>query len=38
MVYHVDATAIAILEVFARTTQQMPKAVIDTCKARLRAY
>lgn len=37
-VYHVDATAIAILEVFAKTTQQTPKAVIDTRKARLRHY
>lgn len=38
IVYHVDATAIAILEVFAKTTQQMPKTVIVTCKARLRIY
>jgi len=38
IVYHVDATAIAILEVFAKTTQQTRKAVIDTCKARLRLY
>ena len=38
IVYHVDATAIAIFEVFAKTTQQTPKAVIDTCKARLRLY
>lgn len=38
IVYHVDATAIAILEVFAKTTQQTPRAVIDTCMARLRLY
>ena len=38
IVYLVDATAIAILEAFARTTQQTPKAAIDTCKARLRLY
>ena len=38
IVYHIDTAAIAILEVFAKTTQQTPKAVIDTCQARLRAY
>jgi len=38
IVYHVDAEAIVILEVFAKTTQQTPKAVIDICKARLRRY
>lgn len=38
IVYHVDAEAIVILEVFAKTSQQMPKAVIGTCKARLKMY
>lgn len=38
IVYHVDAEAIVILEVFAKTTQQTPKSVIDTCKKRLRLY
>lgn len=38
IVYHVDAEAIVILEVFAKTTQRTPKAVIDICKARLRRY
>ncbi len=38
IVYHVDATAIAILEVFTKTTQQTPKTLIDTCKTRLRIY
>ena len=38
IVYHVDTEAIVILEVFAKTTQQTPKSVIDTCKARLKVY
>ncbi len=38
IVYHVDTEAIVILEVFAKTTQQTPKSVIDTCKARLKLY
>jgi len=38
IIYHVDADAIVILEVFSKTTRQTPRAVIDTCKARLRLY
>ena len=38
IVYHIDKDAIAILEVFAKTTQQTPKSVIRTCKARLQNY
>lgn len=38
IVYHVDVEAIVILEVFAKTTQQTPKSVIDTCRARLKLY
>jgi phage-related protein len=38
IVYHVDTEAIVILEVFAKTTQQTPKFVIDTCRARLKLY
>lgn len=38
IVYHIDSDAIAILEVFAKTTQQTPKSVIKTCKARLHGY
>ena len=38
IVYCVDAEAIVILEVFAKTTQQTPKSVIDTCKARLKLF
>jgi phage-related protein len=38
IVYHIDKDAIVILEVFAKTTQQTPKSVIKTCKARLHSY
>lgn len=38
IVYHVDTEVIVILEVFAKMTQQTPKSVIDTCKARLKVY
>ena len=38
IVYHLDADAIVILEVFAKTTQQTPASVIKTCKARLKLY
>ena len=38
IVYYVDAAAIVILEVFAKTTRQTPQQVIDVCKARLKQY
>ena len=40
IVYHLDTVAdvVVILAVFAKTTQQTPKSVIDTCKARLKLY
>ncbi|NQT12504.1 MAG: type II toxin-antitoxin system RelE/ParE family toxin [Planctomycetes bacterium] len=38
IVYRIDADAIVIVEVFAKKTAATPKRVIDTCKARLRAY
>ena len=38
VVYYVDAIAIVILEVFAKTTSQTPQTVIDVCKARLKHY
>jgi phage-related protein len=38
IVYRADADAIVIAEVFAKTTPQTPKWVIDTCKRRLRLY
>ena len=38
IVYRVDDDAIIIAEVFAKTTQQTPKRVIDLCQGRLAAY
>ena len=38
IVYCIDPLAIVILEVFAKTTQQTPKAVIMLCKQRLALY
>ena len=38
IVYRLDADAIIIAEVFAKTTGQTPKGVIDTCKRRLKRY
>jgi phage-related protein len=38
VVYYVDAIAIVILEVFAKTTSQTPQTVVDICKARLKRY
>jgi phage-related protein len=38
IVYHVDAAAIVILEMFSKTTTKIPQAIIDVCKARLRLY
>ena len=38
VVYLIDADAIVILEVFAKTTQTTPKPVINICKVRLALY
>ena len=38
IVYRVDADAIVIAEVFAKTTRQTPKQVIDACRRRFRDY
>lgn len=38
IVYRADPDAIVIAEVFEKKTNCTPKAVIDTCKARLREY
>ena len=38
IVYRVDAEAIVILEIFAKTTNQTPQSVIKTCRARLKLY
>ncbi len=38
IVYRVDDDAIIIAEVFAKTTRQTPRRVIDLCQGRLVAY
>jgi len=38
IVYRLDPDAVVILEVFAKTTQQTPQTVIDTCRRRLALY
>ena len=38
VVYRLDPDSILIVEVFSKKTQQTPKHVIETCKARLREY
>lgn len=38
IVYHIDSKEIAILEVFAKTSNQTPLNVIEVCKARLKLY
>ena len=38
IIYRIDQDAIVILEVFSKKTNQTPKKVIDTCKARIKDY
>jgi phage-related protein len=38
IMYRVDADAIVVLEVYAKKTRIIPKAVIDRCKRRLKEY
>lgn len=38
IVYRIDIDAIAILEVFRKTTQQTPPRIIADCKRRLKHY
>ena len=38
IVYRVDSDAVLVADVFAKKTQATPKAVIETCKKRLRHY
>jgi len=38
ILYRADPDAVVILEVFSKKTQQTPKAVIESCKRRLRDY
>ncbi len=38
VIYRIDEDAIVILDVFAKTSQKIPKAVVDACRRRLRDY
>jgi len=38
IIYRIDSDAIFILEVFEKKSQGTPRAVIETCKRRLRLY
>ena len=38
IMYRVDPDAVLILEVYAKKTRTIPKAVIDRCKQRLKDY
>ncbi len=38
IIYRIDHDRILLVDVFAKTTRQTPKHVIDACKARLRTY
>lgn len=38
IIYRLDSSVILILEVFAKTTPQTPKSVIEKCQRRLRHY
>jgi phage-related protein len=38
IVYRVDAEAVLVIEVFAKTTRQTPQHVADACKKRLRGF
>jgi phage-related protein len=36
--YRIDSDAIVILEVFSKKTPTTPKAVLETCRKRLKEY
>jgi phage-related protein len=38
IIYRIDSDAIVIAEVFLKKTQQIPKAVLDTSRRRLKEY
>ena len=38
LVYRIDDDAIVILDVFAKKDRRTPRGVIDTCRARIKAY
>jgi phage-related protein len=38
IIYRIDPDHVIVVDVFAKTTEQTPRHLIDACKARLRAY
>jgi len=38
IIYRIDEDAIVVIEVFSKTTQQLPEDIIQTCQNRLRRY
>ena len=38
VLYRLDSDAIVLLAVFAKKSQQTPKAVLDACRRRLQEY
>jgi phage-related protein len=38
IIYRIDRNHVLVVDVFAKTTRQTPKNVIDACKARLVTY
>ncbi|TLY22023.1 MAG: type II toxin-antitoxin system RelE/ParE family toxin [Nitrospirae bacterium] len=38
IIYRADPDAVVVLEVFSKETRQTPRAVLETCKRRLRDY
>ncbi len=38
IVYRLDKDAVVLVDVFAKTTRQTPRHVIDTCRERLKRY
>jgi len=38
LIYRLDSDAIVILEVFSKKSKQTPKPIVETCKARIKAY
>jgi len=38
MVYHLEADAVVILDVFAKQSRETPHQVVETCKLRLKRY
>ena len=38
IIYRIDSDAIVIVELFRKKSRTTPRAVLETCKARLREY